>query len=65
MNRGDFQGLAFGHRRQDAWKARREHRLARPRRPDHQDAVAARGGDLERALRLLLALHLVEIRIGR
>ena len=52
-------------RRQDAGKARGEHRLAAAGRADHQQVVAAGGGDLERALGLLLALDLGEVLVGR
>jgi len=37
-------------RRQDPGQTRRQHRLARAWRADHQQIVAARGGDLQRAL---------------
>ena len=40
---------------------RREHRLAAARRADHQQVVAAGGGDLQRPLRLLLALDVGEV----
>ena len=59
-----LQCLAFGERRQDARETRSEHRLSRARRPDHQNAMAAGGGDFQRSFRLLLAFHLIEIRIG-
>ena len=38
-------------RRQDPRQAPRQHRLARPGRADHEQVVAARGGDLQRPLR--------------
>ena len=56
---------ASRQRRQDAGEARREHRLAGARRTDHQHAVRAGRGDFERALRLLLALHVAEVGVGR
>ena len=46
---------------QDARQAGGEQRFARARRPDHQQIVAARRRDLQRALGGLLALHLREV----
>lgn len=63
MDRRDLQRLDLAHRRQDSRKARREHRFARARRPDHEHTVSARGGDFERALGLRLAFHFAEIRV--
>ena len=54
-----FQG------RQDAGQARRQHRLARAGRPDHQEVVAARRRHFEHALGALLALDLGEVGIAR
>ena len=54
-----FQG------RQDAGQARRQHRLARAGRPDHQQVVAARRRHFEHALGALLALDLGEVGIAR
>ena len=41
--------------------APRHHRLAGPRRPDHQHVVPAGGGDLERAARERLPVHVGEV----
>ncbi len=60
-----FQRLLRLKRRQDAGQARRQHRLARTRRTDHQEVVAAGGGDLEHPLGRLLALDLGEVGIVR
>src|SRR5919204_4620789 len=65
MDRRDLERFGFRERRQDAGKAPREHRLAGARRADHQHAVAPGGRHLQRALGVLLALHLAEVRIGR
>ena len=48
-------------RGKDAWQAAGEHCLARARRPTHQEVMASGRGDLERALRLLLAVDLSEV----
>jgi hypothetical protein len=61
MHLGGLDRLLEGHRRQDCRQPLGQHRLARTRRPDHQDVVAARGGDLERALGLFLAAHFAEV----
>jgi hypothetical protein len=50
---------------QDARQARRQHRLARAGRPDHQEIVAARRRHLEHALGALLALDLGEVGVAR
>ena len=39
LQRGGFQRLVLGKRRQQARQALRQHRFAGPRRPDHQDIV--------------------------
>ncbi len=53
-------------RREQAGQAAREHRLADTGRPDHQQVVPARGGELERTPRERLAAHVGEIgRVGR
>ena len=46
----DFEHLLGRQRRQDRGQPRRQHRFAGAGRPDHQEIVAARRGDLERAL---------------
>ena len=58
---GDFEQLRRRQRRQDGGEPRRQHRLAGAGRPDHQQVMAAGGGDLERALGALLALDVVEV----
>ena len=63
-DRGDhrhFERLGRGQLGQDAGQARGEQALARARRPDHQQVVPARRGDLERALGGLLPLDLLEV----
>ena len=47
--------------RQESWQALRQHALARARRPDEQEAVPARGRDLERAPRGGLAAHIGKV----
>ena len=48
-------------RRQDAGEPRGKHRLAGARRTDHQQVVAARRGDFQRALGALLAFDVLEV----
>ena len=63
-DRGDHRHLQRLGRRQFGQytgQARRHQRLARARRSRHQQVVAARRRDLERALRRLLPLHLREV----
>ena len=57
----DFEQLGRRQRRQDRRQPRRQHRLAGAGRADHQQIVAAGGGDLERALGALLALDVGEV----
>ena len=64
VNRGRFERLVVRHRRQGCRASARQHRLAGARRADHQEVVAAGGGDLERALGVRLALHVGEIRVA-
>ena len=52
---------ANDERRQQRRQPPRQHRLARAGWPDEQEVVAAGGGDLERALGVLLAPHLGEV----
>ena len=56
-----FEQLARRQRRQDRGQPLRQHRLAGARRAAHQQVVAAGGGDLERALGVLLALDVPEV----
>ena len=64
-HRRGLQRLVGRHRRQDAGEALRQHGLAGPRRSHQQHAVAAGGGDLERALGGELALDVEQIRVDR
>src|SRR5579863_4431217 len=50
-----------GKRREDGGQAFGEHRLARARRANHEDVVAAGGRDLESALRGLLTADIFEV----
>src|SRR5919108_967178 len=61
MDLSDFQRLLERRRRKDARKSAGEHRLAGPRRPDHQEVVTPRGGDLERPLGVHLTPDIGEI----
>jgi len=58
---GRTEGTFRGYVGQDPGEAPGEHRLARSGRPDQQEVVPARRGDLERASRRLLATYLVQI----
>ena len=58
---GDLERLLEARRRQDPRQPPRQHRLARARRADHQQVVAAGGGDLERALGVLLPAHVGQV----
>ena len=63
-DRGDhrhFQQFGRRQRRQDRRQPRRQHRLAGAGRADHQQVMAAGGGDFERALGALLALDVGEV----
>jgi len=60
-----FQRLLRFQGRQDAGQARRQHRLARAGRADHQEVVAARRRHFEHALGALLALDLGKVGIAR
>ena len=51
---GRIDGNAFG-----------QHRLARPRRSDHQHVVAAGHGDFDGALGVKLAAHVAEVFAAR
>ena len=64
-DRGDhrhIEQLTRVERRQDGGQPLRQHRFARTGRADHQEIVAAGGGDLERPARHLLAAHFAQIR---
>ena len=58
---GDFEQFGRRQRRQDGRQPRRQHRLAGAGRSDHQQVVAAGGGDFERALGAFLALDIGEV----
>ena len=62
---GDLERLLEAGRRQDSGQPPGEHGLARAGRPDHQQVVAAGGGDLERALGVLLPAHVGQVRARR
>ena len=64
LDHAEFQRLGRFERRQDAGQPRRQHRFARAGRPDHQQIVAAGGGDFERAFRALLALDVLQVETG-
>ena len=65
VDHADFKRLGGIERRQDARKARRQHGFPGARRPDHQQIVAAGGGDLECALGRFLALDVAQVRNDR
>ncbi len=56
-----LDGLIERHRRQNRGNALREHRLARARRPDQQNVVAPRAGDLHSPLGRHLPAHVAQI----
>ncbi len=58
---GHLQRLRGVERREDPRQAPREHRLPRAGRTLEEQVMAARGGDLEREQRLLLAAHVAEV----
>ncbi len=61
MDHRHFERLGRRQWRQQGRQARRQHRLARAGRADHQQIVAARCGDFERALGAFLALDVLQI----
>ena len=63
VNLGRLQGLFEGERRKDGGNALGEHCLPGAGRSDHQDVVAARAGNLQRALGSLLAADFLEIHV--
>jgi hypothetical protein len=67
LQRRAGQRLVQRQRRQQAGKALRQHALAGARRADQQQAVAARGGDFQRAFGSRLAAHVAQVgcRLGR
>ena len=62
MDHRGLEQLGGRQRRQDAGQALRQHRLAGPGRTTEQQVVSARGGDLERPLRLVLPAHVPQVR---
>ena len=63
VNLGGFQGLFLVQGRQDGRQALGQHGLARARRADHQDVVAAGRGQQQGPFHRLLALDLAEIEV--
>ena len=61
MDAGDLEGVDVVEPRQDPRQAPGEHRLADPGRPRQQQVVPARGRELERPARTLLAAHVGEV----
>ena len=61
MDARDLQRLLRREGRQDGRNPPREHRLARAGRADHQEVVPARHGHLDRALRVVLPLHVGKV----
>ena len=60
----DLERLLERERRQDRRQATGQHRLAGAGRADHQQVVAARRGDLQRALRVGVPAHVAELEVG-
>jgi len=63
FTRSGLERLRARHGREQPREAGREHRFPGSRGPDHEDAVSACGGHLERPLRLRLPFHLRQIRV--
>src|SRR5690606_40865116 len=63
-DRGGLQRLLEAQVRQKRGKASRQHGLAGPRRPDEEEVVAARRGDLQRLARLRLPPHVGQVGLG-
>jgi hypothetical protein len=61
LDAGDLEGLVVGERRQDSREPAREHRLAGAGRADHQQAVSASGGDLQRPASVGLSAHVPQV----
>ena len=62
---GRLQRFGKRQRRQDAGDSLRQHRLARPRRPDQKHVMIPRGRDFDRALRRHLPAHVAKIERSR
>ena len=56
-----LQGLLAGHVGEDTGQAAGQHGFSRTGRAGHEQVVAARGGNLQRALDIFLALNLSEV----
>ena len=65
MDARGLERLVERERRADAGNALGQHRFAAAGRPDHEHVVAARDGDFQRALHVLLALHVGEVVLDR
>ena len=61
MNLRRLQRLLKPQRSQNRRQPLGQHRLARPRRPDHQYIVSTRRRHLQRPLRHLLPAHILEV----
>ena len=61
MDHRGFQRLGRRERRQNAGQAGRQHRLARPRRADHQKVVPPGRRDFQRALGPFLPLYVAQV----
>ena len=59
-----MQGFVHAHGGQQPGKALRQHGFARAGWPHHQQAVAAGGGDFQRALGCRLAFHVGQVGVG-
>ncbi len=53
-----LQGLVLVHGREDGGQAAGQHRLAGAWRTDHQQVMAAGGGDFQGAFGVMLAAHI-------
>jgi len=62
---GSLKSLIEAKRRQNPREALGEHRLARPRGPDHEHVMRTRRSDFQAALRVLLAFYVFEIQLAR
>ncbi len=62
MDAEDFQMLVGRRRRHEGGDAFGDHRFSRSGRPDHQQVVHARHGDLDGPAQARLAFHLGEVR---
>ena len=65
VDRRDFERIVLGQRGQQRRQPRREHRFSGAGWTEHQHAVTARGGNLQRAFRVHLAAYFREIHGSR